>query len=315
MKSIISKFVLTIIIIFIIGVYIQSSTENIYLIKSEEQIETILEDEVDESQKKEIYEDEIDKNQNEEVYENQEEIVKENELEEDNNIDYINIDLEKVRIPILMYHSISNDDPNNTLMIPINMFKEQIEWLNTNGFTAMTMDELLEAMETGRVPKRPVVITFDDGYADNYTNAFPILKDNNMKGTFFIITNVVDKNSYYMSSDMLKEMQEYGMVIENHTSNHVELNKLSREGALQEIKDAQSFLREVIGSKGEYLCYPVGRYNDITIELAKELGIKAAVTTKGGISCNSDGKHELKRVRISPMNIENFAEIFSEYIY
>lgn len=236
------------------------------------------------------------------------------ENEDKPQVEYINIAAEDVRIPILMYHSISDEDPNNSLLVPPAMFDEQMAWLEENKFTAMTMDEAMEAMNSGIVPKRPVVITFDDGYMDNYISAFPSLKEHNMKGTFFVITSGVG-NGYYMSADMLREMQDVGMSIENHTENHVELNNLTREEAINEIKNAQTFLREVIGSEANYLCYPVGRYSDETIEIAKELGIKAAVTTQGGISQTIDGSYELKRVRVSPMSIESFAEIFSEYIY
>lgn len=228
-------------------------------------------------------------------------------------IEYINIAPEEVRIPILMYHSISDEDPSNNLLVPPAMFEEQMAWLEANNFTAMNLDEALEAMETGKVPKRPVVITFDDGYADNYSSAFPALKNHNLKATFFIITDGVD-NGYYMSSDNLKEMQAAGMSIENHTANHLELNGLSKEDAYDSIKRAQDYLRNVIGSDGNYLCYPVGKYNDETIAIEEELGIKAAVTTQGGIASINDGIHTLKRVRISPMSIDSFASIFSEYI-
>lgn len=248
-----------------------------------------------------------------------EEVEEEAELEEpileETPIEYIEILPENVRIPILMYHSISDTDPNNGLLVPPEMFDEQMAWLEENGFTAMTMDEAMESMTTGKVPKRPVVITFDDGYADNYVSAFPSLKNHNMKGTFFVITDKTDNDGYYMSSDMLKEMQAAGMSIENHTANHLELNKLSREDAYESIKRAQDYLRNVIGSDGNYLCYPVGRYNDETIQIASELGIKAAVTTDGGKSSVNDGSYKLKRVRIAPMSIEGFAGIFSEYIY
>ena len=228
-------------------------------------------------------------------------------------IEYINIAPEEVRIPILMYHSISDEDPSNNLLVPPAMFEEQMAWLEANNFTAMNLDEALEAMETGKVPKRPVVITLDDGYADNYSSAFPSLKNHNLKATFFIITDGVD-NGYYMSSDNLKEMQAAGMSIENHTANHLELNGLSKEDAYDSIKRAQDYLRNVIGSDGNYLCYPVGKYNDETIAIEEELGIKAAVTTQGGIASINDGIHTLKRVRISPMSIDSFASIFSEYI-
>ena len=235
--------------------------------------------------------------------------------EEESLIEYITLAPESVRIPILMYHSISDDDPDNSLLVPIAMFNEQMLWLKENGFTAMSMDEALEAMTTGTVPKKPVVISFDDGYADNYYNAFPILKEHGMKGTFFIITDRTDTDGWYMSSAMLREMNEAGMEIENHTSNHLELNSLSREEQIASIKNGQDTLRQLVGVESEYLCYPVGRYDDITIDVSKELGIKAAVTTQGGISSINDGSYELKRVRISPMSIEGFASIFSEYIY
>lgn len=228
-------------------------------------------------------------------------------------IEYINIAPEEVKIPILMYHSISDEDPNNNLLVPTAMFEEQMAWLEEHNFTTMNMDEVLESMETGKVPKRPVAITFDDGYANNYTSAFPSLKKHKLKATFFIITDGVD-NGYYMSSDNLKEMREAGMSIENHTANHLELNNLSKSDAYESIKKAQDYLRNVIGSDGNYLCYPVGKYNDETIQIEKELGIKAAVTTKGGIASSNDGFYTLKRVRISPMSIEGFASIFSQYI-
>lgn len=257
------------------------------------------------------------KNEEQQSDNNNESVEQDNQeenKEEENKLEYINISPEEVKIPILMYHSISDDDPNNNLLVPPSMFEEQMAWLEANEFTAMDLDEALDAMETGKVPKRPVVITFDDGYSDNYTSAFPSLKNHGLKATFFVITDGVD-DGYYMSSEMLKEMQSNGMSIQNHTANHLELDKLSREDAYDTIKRGQDFLRNNIGSDANYLCYPVGKYNSETIEIEKELGIKAATTTQGGISSIGDGLYQLKRVRIYPMGIESFSSIFSEYIY
>ena len=121
-----------------------------------------------------------------------------------------NYNNKNIKIPILMYHSINDNDPKNKMVLPINMFKEQMLWLKENDFNTLTLDEAMIALENDSIPENPVVITFDDGYIDNYENAFPILKENNIKATFFIITTFVD-NGYYMSSDMLKEMQNTGM--------------------------------------------------------------------------------------------------------
>lgn len=244
---------------------------------------------------------------------NEEKEIQEEEKKED-EVNYLTLDVNEVRIPILMYHSISDSDPNNTLLVPINQFEEQVKWLSEEGFTPMLLDDVVQAFDTGKVPEKPVVITFDDGYADNYTDAYRILKQYNMKATFFIITEQIDADSWYMNSNMLKEMSNNGMGIENHTSIHVEFTNISREDKISIIKDGMNELKESVGVESKFVCYPVGKYDDETIEVEKELGIKAAVTTEGGISSLSDGLYSLKRIRISPMDIENFKGIFSDFL-
>ena len=236
-----------------------------------------------------------------------------NEKADTTEVKYINIAPEEVRIPILMYHSICADYPDNSLMVAPELFNEQMAWLNDNGFTTMSLEEVYEAFETGKVPVRPVAITFDDGYADNYTEAYPILKKYGMKATFFIITNNTDKDGYYMNTDMLKEMKEYGMEIENHTAYHFELGGASLEDQRMTIEDGQTFLKENIGVESKFLCYPAGKYDDTTVSLDAQLGIKAAVTTEYGFSSINDGLYTLKRVRISPMSMDSFISIFSPF--
>lgn len=232
------------------------------------------------------------------------------EPKKDDNIKYITMDPSEVEIPILMYHSISDADPNNSLLVPVSQFDEQVAWLKAEGYTPMLMEDVFNALETGKVPEKPVAITFDDGYSDNYTDAYRILKKYDMKGTFFIITNNTDNDGMFMDSKMLKEMVNSGMGIENHTSIHQELNTLPRETKVSAIKDAKDFLKSKIGVDSKYLCYPVGRYDEETIEVAKELGIKAAVTTNGGYGNVDDGIYELDRVRVNPMDLESFKLLF-----
>ncbi|MGG7143530.1 polysaccharide deacetylase family protein [Clostridium nigeriense] len=233
---------------------------------------------------------------------------------EEKKDDYITLDINEVRIPILMYHSISDLDPNNSLLVPVKQFESEIKWLKENEFTPMLLDDVLEAYSTGYVPKKPVAITFDDGYADNYTDAYRILKENNMKATFFIITDKTDVDSFYMNSTMLKEMRDAGMGIENHTSRHIEFTNISREEKAIIIQEGIDALKEKVGVDSKFICYPVGRYDEETIEVEKEIGIKAAVTTKPGISTVNDGMYSLKRVRIAPMEIDSFKEIFQEFL-
>lgn len=244
---------------------------------------------------------------------NGEKEIQDKEEKTEEEVNYINLDVNEVRIPILMYHSISDSDPDNTLLVPINQFEEQVKWLSEEGFTPMLLDDIVQAFNTGKVPEKPIAITFDDGYTDNYTNAYKILKKYNMIATFFIITNYIDTDSWYMNSDMLKEMSNNGMEIENHTSMHIEFTNISREDKGVIIKDGMSELREKVGVESKFICYPVGKYDEETIEVEKELGVKAAVTTENGISSLSDGLYSLKRLRISPMNIEDFKSLFSNF--
>ena len=215
-----------------------------------------------------------------------------------------------IKIPILMYHSINDNDAENKMVLPINMFKEQILWLNYNNFNSLTLDEAIMALENDLIPENPIVITFDDGYVDNYENAFPILKENNIKATFFVITNFVG-DGYYMSADMLKEMQSTGMEIENHTIDHARLSLLSRENIYNEIKGAQEFLRDNIGASGDYLAYPFGWYSNKVINIANELNIKAAVTIQKGKISYKSNRYKLKRIEVAPMSIEEFKKLLS----
>lgn len=265
---------------------------------------------------KETYEEQNNNDKSEIIENNESNNVdepNEEDVEEKNN-DYITLDVNEVRIPVLMYHSISDSDPNNNLLVPVEQFEVEVKWLKENGFTPMLLEDVLEAYNTGYVPKKPVAITFDDGYADNYTDAYRILKENKMKATFFIITNNIDKDSYYMDSDMLKEMKDNGMAIENHTSRHIEFTNISRDEKATIIQEGIDALKEKIGVDSKFVCYPVGRYDEETIEVEKELGIKAAVTTEPGISSISDGIYSLKRVRMLPMGIDSFKEIFQEFL-
>lgn len=292
--KIISALIIVLVIIFG-GKYI---IEN-YFEKSSKEVQGEKDNEASEINK----EDELEKKQNEEI----------NGSNKEDKTNYLTLNINDVKIPILMYHSISDSDPNNRLLVPVGQFEEQIKWLNEAGFTPMLLDDVINAYSTGKVPEKPVAITFDDGYSDNYSDAYKILKKYNMKATFFIITHQIDVDSGYMNSNMLKEMKNNGMGIENHTSRHIEFTNISREDKILIIEEGIKALKEKVGVESKFVCYPVGRYDEETIEVEKELGIKAAVTTEGGISSLQDGLYSLKRVRISPMDIETFKSIFSDF--
>lgn len=230
------------------------------------------------------------------------------------SLNYISKPISDTFIPVLMYHSISDRDPSNSLLVSPSEFENEMAWLHDNGFTSLSLDELYYSLTTGNVPAKPVVITFDDGYDDNYTNAYPILKKYGLIGNFFVITDYIGTKQGFMNVDMLKEMHSNGMIIESHTSNHQELKNISDDAKISSIKNAQNFLKENLNIDSKFICYPVGRYDESTKNIVSSLGIKLAVTTEPGLANINQGLTSLKRVRISPMSLESFKSNFQTFM-
>ncbi|MBC6309567.1 polysaccharide deacetylase family protein [Listeria sp. FSL L7-1582] len=212
---------------------------------------------------------------------------------------------ETLQIPVLMYHSINTNVKNN-LITPPNEFDTQMKWLSDNGYYTLTLAELAPLLEIGKnVPDKPVVITFDDGYQDNYTNAYPILKKYGLKATIFVITDKIAKNNHFDEA-ALKEMSAYGIEMESHTVHHYELNRLSYEAQLKELQYSKAFLERFTGKKVNSICYPVGRYNEDTVRAAEATGYTMGFTTEVGKANKKDGMYTLPRVRMVPgMSMES----------
>jgi peptidoglycan/xylan/chitin deacetylase (PgdA/CDA1 family) len=203
------------------------------------------------------------------------------------------------RIPVLMYHSIDYEK-GNELRIPKDKFREQMKYLKDNGFNTLTLEELYSHITFGTdIPSKPVVITLDDGYDDNYTNAYDVLKELGLKATVFAITSTTDVSGDYLTSKQLKEMDANGMSIESHTVNHPKLNELSYEKQLEELKQSKDYLEKLLGREVKYIAYPYGNFNNDTLKAAKELGYKMAFTTKGGLAEKSNGIYKLNRIYVS----------------
>lgn len=210
-------------------------------------------------------------------------------------------------IPVLMYHSIMYEK-GNELRVPKEKFYEQMKYLKENGYTTLSLNELYDFLINNKpVPEKSIAITFDDGYVDNYTNAYPVLKEFGFKATIFVITCTVDKDSSYLTSSQLKELESNGIQIEGHTVNHDELSKLPYDKQLKTLKDSKKFIDDLLGKEVKYTAYPFGKYNGETIKAAKEAGYTMAFTTIGGWADKSDGIMTLNRVYVSSLaSMEDF---------
>jgi peptidoglycan/xylan/chitin deacetylase (PgdA/CDA1 family) len=202
-------------------------------------------------------------------------------------------------IPVLMYHSI-NYEKGNTARVTKENFKKQMNYLKDNNYVTLSLDEAYNYF-TGDipVPEKSLVLTFDDGYLDNYVDAFPILKEFGFKATIFVITDPVDKNPSYMNLEQLKEMLAHGIDIQSHTTRHENLKDLSYEKQVKTLKESKAFLEKSLNKKVDYFAYPYGLHSKETLIAITEAGYTMAFTTDGRWSDKGDGILTLDRVFIS----------------
>ncbi len=196
---------------------------------------------------------------------------------------------------VLMYHLIKEhleQDKYNSLRVTPDMFERHIKYLYENGWTPFTITEALENREI--LPAKSVVITFDDGYRDNFTNAFPILKKYHFKATIYLVNDrghLGLKSEPRLTDDDVMELINSGLIeIGAHTLSHANLNKLNLDEKKKEICESKQTIEKRFNIKCKSFAYPFGNYNDTDKKIVSECGYGSAVTTKNGIadlrSCN-----------------------------
>jgi peptidoglycan/xylan/chitin deacetylase (PgdA/CDA1 family) len=153
-------------------------------------------------------------------------------------------------------------------------FRSQMDWLRQNGWQGLSVGEAL-SFPTGK----SVAITFDDGSATDLTAAAPILKENEYHATFYVTAGFLDKPGY-MSAAQLRQLTSLGFEIGCHSMTHAYLNDLGPAELRHELLDARSKLEDLIGKKVEHFSCPGGRYNQATLDVAKQAGYRSLATSR-----------------------------------
>jgi peptidoglycan/xylan/chitin deacetylase (PgdA/CDA1 family) len=193
-----------------------------------------------------------------------------------------------VDIPVLNYHKVDNQPL--ALSLSPQEFDEQMSYLAENGYNTISPDQLSAYLKYGRpLPDKPVLITFDDGYRDNYTNAFPILKKYGFTATIFLVTSLVGHDDRFLTWDQVREMQKSGFTFGSHTVNHLALTKLTDEQVQSELVESSREIERELGTRPRYFAYPTGAYNRQLAEMVRQAGYRAAFTIRyGQVGLNSD---------------------------
>lgn len=233
--------------------------------------------------------------------------------------------LSRDRVRILCYHRVlelpRTKDSVCQITVSPSSFDEQMAFLYRNGFNVITLDEFINYRHNQKKPEpRTVVITFDDGYADNYVLAFPILKKYGFVATFFMATDFIDadeifpwlklsdvmqshareKKQYWLplTRQHILDMANQGATFGSHSQSHCRLTKVDSVQATEEINGSRRHLENTLLRPVKCFCYPYGSFNESIKNLVKSAGYEAAVTVKGGSNSLESDPFELKRTSI-----------------
>ena len=208
-------------------------------------------------------------------------------------------------IPVLNYHQVEPKDGNPLTLWP-EQFEAQMEYLAAEGYTTITIDEMMDALENGTsLPEKSVIITFDDGYADNYEYVYPILKKYGFKATIFLIYDFTNAYPNYLTWDQVAEMKASGLIhFESHTMTHANLAELTSVDELRhEIADSHDLLSEKLGYDMHYIAYPGGRVNEEIERITSAAGYRGGFTVHYGLSTPAEGRYQMDRIPIFGANM------------
>jgi peptidoglycan/xylan/chitin deacetylase (PgdA/CDA1 family) len=199
-------------------------------------------------------------------------------------------------VAVLAYHMIADDD--DTYSVSAAEFEKQMQYLKENGYTAISLLEFAKAKK-GKftLPEKPIIITFDDGYANNYTTAMPIMEKYGMKGTMFMVANDIGKEDYF-TVEQMKDWQAHHMEIGSHTANHVPLATLTSEQKKEEIVASKLLLEWKGLNTVFFMAYPFGSFDAESEQLLKENEYLGALTGKSGLNTADTNPYLLHRINV-----------------
>lgn len=220
-----------------------------------------------------------------------------------------------------MYHYISDppagaDAYRLDLSVRPKEFEAQLAYLRAEGYESITLEDLTRHLTRGTpLPPKPIILTFDDGYLDNFLYAFPLLRQYQFKGSFFVVASFLNEGAAgYMSWEQVRLLQESGMEIGSHGYTHVDLRLEWGNGLVQQTAGSREAIEAHLQKPVRFFCYPSGRYNQRTIDALRAAQYWGAVTTDPGAVHASNGLFTLKRVRVhGGKDIAWFADLLAYY--
>lgn len=213
---------------------------------------------------------------------------------------------------VLMYHRVTTLEKYDQLTVTPNRFESQLMELQRS-HQVMTMGEALASAEN------TVVITFDDGYLDNFQEAAPLLQKYSLPAVIYLTSEFVNQQAahpryksaarMHMNWSEVRELQAGGLIsFGSHTCTHPMLSELSDADSRAEIVDSKHLLEDKLGSSVDSFAYPNGNYGQREVELVREAGYQQAVTVKPGVNRKGVDPLQLRRTEVTDRDgVQEFA--------
>jgi peptidoglycan/xylan/chitin deacetylase (PgdA/CDA1 family) len=224
-------------------------------------------------------------------------------------------------VPVLTYHNLSKTE-SNIMTVTEKSFDEQMAYLKQNGYVALTLDQFNQFVDLqAPLPKKAVLITFDDGWRSTYEIGMPILRKYNLPATLFIYTDFVGQTDKALTWEMVSELQANGVDIQCHSKSHRDLTKMNDNEQFEqyfnslvaEMTVPSEMVKQKLQHRCDYLAYPYGATNRLVSSLAEKHGYKLAFTVNRGSAPFYQDRYRIDRSMIyGTHTMEKFIENLSQ---
>ena len=216
------------------------------------------------------------------------------------------------RFPILMYHMVSEPESpqEERYACPPKTLHRHMQYLRAKKYNIVNLDTIIEHLDKKiEIPEKTIAVTLDDGFSDNYENAFPIFQEFKIPATIFLASGMMEKTNTWMHTNgfskrnmlswtQITEMQHQGISFGAHTVNHVKLPELTPDKMLTELVDSKQHIEAKLGITVQHFAYPYGLLDDTVREMTAKAGYTTACSTRSGFNNLATDQLILRRLEV-----------------